>query len=96
MQVLEKQGAQNTEDFMDTHWLNAYGSNQELWNHEWVTHGTCFSTLDPQCLPKGSPQGAEAVSYFQTVVKLFQASTPHSACTAEFSKSNGVTSNVDV
>jgi hypothetical protein len=30
------------------------------------------STLEPSCLPSGSPKGAEAVAFFQTVVKLFQ------------------------
>ena len=41
--------------------------------HEWATHGTCYSTLNPDCLPPGSPTGAEAVAYFQQVVALFQA-----------------------
>ena len=40
--------------------------------HEWATHGTCFSTLEPSCLPSGSPIGAEAVAYFESVVALFQ------------------------
>ena len=40
--------------------------------HEWSTHGTCYSTLEPSCLPSGSPKGAEAVAFFQTVVRLFQ------------------------
>ncbi|KAG6837649.1 hypothetical protein H0H93_004925 [Arthromyces matolae] len=41
--------------------------------HEWSTHGTCMSTLKTSCLPSGSPTGAEAVAFFQTVVKLFQS-----------------------
>ena len=40
--------------------------------HEWMSHGTCYNTLQPSCLPSGSPQGAEAVAYFQRVVGLFQ------------------------
>jgi hypothetical protein len=31
-----------------------------------------ISTLEPSCLPSGSPTGAEAVAFFQTVVRLFQ------------------------
>lgn len=40
--------------------------------HEWAAHGTCYSTLEPSCLPSGSPTGAEAVAFFQQVVALFQ------------------------
>ena len=48
-----------------------------MWpQHEWATHGTCYSTLNPSCLPgsggSGSPKGAEAVAFFETTVKLFQ------------------------
>lgn len=31
-----------------------------------------YSTLLPSCLPSSSPTGAEAVSFFQTVVSLFK------------------------
>ena len=40
--------------------------------HEWAAHGTCYSTLEPSCLPSGSPTGAEAVAFFEQVVTLFQ------------------------
>ena len=40
--------------------------------HEWATHGTCYSTLKQDCLPRGSPRGTEAVLYFQRVVELFR------------------------
>ena len=40
--------------------------------HEWLHHGTCYSTLRPSCLPPGSPRGAEAVAYFKRVVGLFK------------------------
>jgi ribonuclease T2 len=39
---------------------------------EWEKHGTCYSTLRPSCLPPDSPEGAEAVAYFQQVVALFR------------------------
>jgi ribonuclease T2 len=57
---------------MQTFWVDIHGHDQTFWEHEWATHGTCMSTLDPSCLPSGSPPGAEAVAFFQTVVKLFQ------------------------
>jgi hypothetical protein len=40
--------------------------------HEWASHGTCYSTLKPKCLPSGSPQGTEAVLFFKRVVELFK------------------------
>lgn len=48
------------------------GSDEEFWEHEWATHGTCYSTLEPDCLPSGSKKGAEAVAFFETVVGLFK------------------------
>jgi len=43
-----------------------------VFQHEWSGHGTCYNTLRPSCLPPGSPQGAEAVAYFERVVELFK------------------------
>ncbi|KAF7305288.1 RNase Gf29 [Mycena chlorophos] len=72
--LLTDQGASDTLSFMQTYWKNlpSDGSDEELWEHEWATHGTCYSTLQTSCLPSGSPKGAEAVAFYQTVVKLFQ------------------------
>ncbi|KAF8560085.1 ribonuclease T2 [Imleria badia] len=76
VQLLSDQGATSTLDYMQQYWLNADGTNEKLWNHEWSTHGTRFrvpdSTLEPSCLPPGSVEGAEAVAYCQTIVNLFQ------------------------
>ncbi|KAG9308173.1 ribonuclease T2-like protein [Chiua virens] len=71
-ELLGQQGGESTLNYMEQFWLNADGSNEHLWNHEWATHGTCYSTLSPSCLPSGSLEGAEAVSYFETIVQLFQ------------------------
>jgi len=72
--LLTAQNATTTLDFMNDFWLNDPddGSNEELWEHEWATHGTCYSTLQVDCLPSGSPTGAEAVAFFEQVVTLFQ------------------------
>ena len=43
-----------------------------VFKHEWATHGTCYSTLQPSCLPEDSPRGAEAVLFFRRVVELFK------------------------
>jgi len=70
--LLEAQGATSTLDYMQEYWLNDDGTSEELWEHEWATHGTCYSTLQVDCLPEGSPEGAEAVAFFETVVRLFK------------------------
>lgn len=43
-----------------------------VFKHEWSKHGTCYSTLRPTCLPRGSARGAEAVIFFRRVIELFQ------------------------
>ncbi|KAH9897871.1 ribonuclease T2 [Cubamyces lactineus] len=70
--LLQDQGASDTLSFMQEYWVDINGQNEQFWEHEWSTHGTCYSTLKPSCLPSGSPKGAEAVAFFQTVVKLFK------------------------
>ncbi|KAK7038254.1 RNase Gf29 [Favolaschia claudopus] len=68
--LLTAQGASSTLSFMQTFWKDINGKDETFW--EWSTHGTCMSTLRPTCLPSGSPKGAEAVAFFETVIKLFQ------------------------
>ncbi|KAI0695632.1 ribonuclease T2 [Cytidiella melzeri] len=70
--LLTAQGASDTLAFMQEYWVDIDGDNEEFWEHEWSTHGTCYSTLEPSCLPSGSAKGAEAVAFFQTVVNLFK------------------------
>jgi len=88
--LLTAQGASDTLNFMDTYWVNNNGNNEEFWEHGWATHGTCYSTLIPSCLPSDSPTGAEAVAFFQTVVKLFKQYNIYSALeTAGITPSSG-------
>ncbi|TDL28102.1 ribonuclease T2 [Rickenella mellea] len=70
--LLTNAGATDTLSFMQTHWVDINGQNEQFWEHEWSTHGTCMSTLEPSCLPAGSEKGAEAVDFFNTVVRLFK------------------------
>ncbi|KAF9321011.1 ribonuclease T2-like [Podila horticola] len=69
--LLTANGASDTLDYMNQFWVDINGNNEQFWENEWATHGTCMSTLEPSCLPSGSARGAEAVAYFQTVVRLF-------------------------
>ncbi|KAF9469820.1 ribonuclease T2 [Collybia nuda] len=71
--LLTANGASDTLAFMQKFWVDINGANEQFWEHEWAKHGTCMSTLKTSCLPSGSPRGAEAVAYFQTVVKLFKS-----------------------
>ncbi|KAF9055930.1 ribonuclease T2 [Panaeolus papilionaceus] len=70
--LLSNNGASDTLAYMQTHWVDINGNNEKFWEHEWSTHGTCMSTLEPSCLPSGSARGAEAVAFFNTVVGLFK------------------------
>ncbi|KAJ3477064.1 hypothetical protein NLI96_g10720 [Meripilus lineatus] len=72
-QLLTAQGASDTLAFMQNFWVDINGQNEQFWEHEWSTHGTCYSTLETSCLPSGSARGAEAVAFFNTVVKLFKS-----------------------
>jgi ribonuclease T2 len=58
-ELLTEQGATSTLDYMQQFWLNADGTNEHFWNHEWATHGTCYSTIQPSCLQEGGPEGSE-------------------------------------
>jgi ribonuclease T2 len=58
---------------MNTYWKNDPndGTDEELWEHEWATHGTCISTLNPSCYTNYQSK-EEAADFFKTVVNLFE------------------------
>jgi ribonuclease T2 len=70
--LMQDQGADDTLSFMKRYWIDNQGRDEHFWEHEWASHGTCYSTLKPKCLPPGSPRGTEAVLFFQRVVELFK------------------------
>jgi ribonuclease T2 len=70
-ELLKAAGDTTTLDFMQTYWLSDDESNEAFWDHEWETHGTCISTLKPDCYT-GYTAGEEAVDFFTKVVSLFQ------------------------
>jgi len=66
---------------MQDYWQSNNGSPESLWAHEWATHGTCVSTLDPSCYSSYT-KGQEAADYFQTVVDLFKTLDTYTALSA--------------
>ncbi|KAJ2783872.1 hypothetical protein GGI15_002434 [Coemansia interrupta] len=56
---------------MNTYWPSNKGDNNWFWTHEWVKHGTCVSTLHPQCYAEDAyrPQ-QEVADYFRTILDL--------------------------
>lgn len=57
---------------MNTYWLSNSESAEAFWEHEWSTHGTCISTIEPSCY-SNYQAGEEAVAFFQVVVDLFKS-----------------------
>jgi len=70
--ILSDAGASSTLDYMKQYWVDINGQDEQFWAHEWSTHGTCYSTLEPSCLPSSYKKGDEAVDFFKTVVGLFK------------------------
>ena len=69
--LLENAGEDTTLSFMQDYWLSNDESDEAFWEHEWATHGTCYSTLDPSCYTDYET-GDEAVDFFVATVNLFQ------------------------
>ncbi|GJJ09365.1 hypothetical protein Clacol_003587 [Clathrus columnatus] len=79
--AMQRAGAQSTLDYMTEHWV-AYGdATTSFWVHEWKTHGTCVSTLEPHCF-ENYEKGDEVPYYFETVVALFKQFDVHGALAA--------------
>ncbi|KAK9420108.1 hypothetical protein SUNI508_06636 [Seiridium unicorne] len=70
-QILTAAGETALIEYMDTYWQSNDESGEEFWEHEWSTHGTCISTLDPSCYTNYET-GDEVVDFFTTVVALFK------------------------
>lgn len=58
--------------YMQTYWKDYQGDDESFWQHEWTKHGTCISTLEPQCYPDHEPT-QEVVDFFRKTVELFKA-----------------------
>ncbi|OJD11875.1 hypothetical protein AJ78_07445 [Emergomyces pasteurianus Ep9510] len=68
--ILEQSGRSELLAYMKSHWKSFRGDDENLWEHEWNKHGTCISTLEPNCYPDYGDQ-QQVVTYFQKAVDLF-------------------------
>lgn len=64
---------------MNTYWNSYDETNEEFWEHEWSKHGTCITTLDPDCYTDYET-GEEAADFFQIVVNLFKTLVSRRLC----------------
>ena len=74
-QILEEAGKTELLDYMRRNW-KGLKTDEELWGHEWSKHGTCLSTLRPQCYIDYK-KGKEAVDYFEQAVSLHKTLDTH-------------------
>lgn len=70
-QVLQAAGQNDLLSYMGVYWKDYQGNDESFWEHEYNKHGTCISSLEPQCFNNYYPQ-EEAVIFFQRAVSTFQ------------------------
>jgi ribonuclease T2 len=71
-EILQAAGADDTLAYMQKYWKDYQGDDESFWEHEWSKHGTCISTLDPDCYPDYQPT-QEVPDFFNKTVSLFQS-----------------------
>ncbi|KAF2174776.1 ribonuclease T2 [Zopfia rhizophila CBS 207.26] len=59
-------------EYMQKYWKDYKGDDETFWQHEWSKHGTCISTLEPECYTEHKAT-EEVVDYFQKAVDLFKS-----------------------
>ncbi|TFK46772.1 ribonuclease T2 [Heliocybe sulcata] len=79
--ALQSAGDESLYEYMNTYWVSNDESPEDFWAHEWSTHGTCVSTLEPSCFASYTT-GQEVVPYFSTVVGLFKQLDTYNALAA--------------
>ncbi|KAI1254444.1 hypothetical protein MGN70_003847 [Eutypa lata] len=70
--VLESSGNSELVEFMNRYWVAKYGTNDNLWAHEYNKHATCINTLAPSCYGEDYKPGLEVVDYFMQAFGLFR------------------------
>ena len=70
--IINSFGKTDLLSYMSTYWKDYQGNDETFWQHEWAKHGTCISTLEPDCYTNHKAT-EEVVDYFQKAVDLFKA-----------------------
>ena len=70
--ILDAAGQKSLVEYMNTYWVSNVGSAETFWEHEWGKHGTCMSTLKPNCYTNYQPT-EEVPDYFSRTVNLFKS-----------------------
>ncbi|KAK7692451.1 hypothetical protein QCA50_004076 [Cerrena zonata] len=83
-QILEFFGENEILDYMHTFWKDNTGNDESFWEHEFNKHGTCISTLEPQCIQNFNNRN-DVVIYIKRTISLFQILP-----TFEFLKRKGI------
>ncbi|KAI1812513.1 putative ribonuclease T2 [Poronia punctata] len=87
--ILESNGKSDLVSYLKDYMQSNNGSPESFWDHEWSTHGTCVSTLEPDCYDDYE-EGQEAADYFQILVDLFKSLDTYTAL-----KDAGITPSSD-
>ncbi|CAI7673887.1 unnamed protein product [Penicillium discolor] len=69
--ILVDAGRGDLLEYMSEYWKDFRGDDSNLWQHEWNKHGTCVSTLEPDCYADYLPQ-QEVVDYFDKTVEVYK------------------------
>lgn len=77
--ILVDAGRGDLLDYMKEYFKDYKGDDDSLYSHEFSKHGTCISTLNPNCYTDYYPQ-EEVVDYFNKTVEIFQRLPSYEVC----------------
>ncbi|KAL4249529.1 RNase T2 family protein [Abortiporus biennis] len=83
-QILQQHGENEILDYMHTFWKDNTGNDESFWEHEFNKHGTCISTLEPQCIQNFEDRN-DVVIFIKRTISLFQILPTH-----KFLKAKGI------
>jgi ribonuclease T2 len=66
------ESAPSTLEYMKRYWKDWQGDDEGFWEHEFNKHGTCISTLEPDCYTDFNVRH-DVIDYFKRSVGVFQA-----------------------